>query len=109
MTNESKRPFYLNRHRVEPQLGKVIRDGEDIHLEPKVMAVLCYLARRPDQLISRGELFDSLWQHSVVHDMALTRCVTQIRKVFGDTRPHRIIETIPKKGYRFITRISEEE
>ena len=51
----------------------------------------------------------ALWQGSVVHDMALTRCVTQIRKIFDDIRPHRIIETIPKKGYRFVATIVEHE
>lgn len=109
MTSDSQQPFYLDGHRVDPELGTVGRDGIDIHVEPKVMAVLAYLARRPDRLVRRNELFDVLWQGSVVHDMALTRCVTQIRKIFCDTRPHRIIETIPKKGYRFVAAVVEQD
>ena len=91
---------------IEPALGRISRGGKFRHLEPQVMKVLMYLAERSGQVVTRHELFARLWPNSVVHDMALTRCITQIRKAFDDSRENpRVIETIPKQGYRLTARV----
>ena len=66
------------------------------------MGVLMYLASRPGETIPRDELEREIWGRQVVYE-ALTNTVTKLRKAFeDDPRQPRIIQTIPKVGYRLI-------
>ncbi|MDX1507001.1 MAG: tetratricopeptide repeat protein [Woeseiaceae bacterium] len=95
--------FRLNDWYVDVRLGRVSRGSQTVHLEPQVMKVLAYLASRPGDVIDKDELFRALWNGGVVSDAALARCISQIRKTFGDDRKQpRIVETLPKRGYRLI-------
>jgi len=88
---------------VEPDACQLHRDGETVRLEPKVMGVLSYLARRQGQVVSRDELLEAVWPDVVVTDSAVNRCISELRRVFGDDpRDARVIETIPKRGYRLL-------
>jgi DNA-binding winged helix-turn-helix (wHTH) protein len=88
---------------VVPGLNRLSRGGEDIQLELKLMEVLVHLAERPGELVSKRDLVDAVWQVEVVSDGTLTRAIALLRKALGDDARHpRYIETIPKRGYRFI-------
>ena len=72
-------------------------------LEPKVMDLLFALAARPQGVWSRDELFAQLWPGLVVGEDTLARTVSKLRKALGDDpRAPRYIETISKRGYRWI-------
>jgi TolB-like protein/lipoprotein NlpI len=67
------------------------------------MQVLEYLARRPGEVVTRGELETVVWGERVVGYEALGRSVAQLRKALGDDpRQPRFIETLSKKGYRLV-------
>jgi len=88
---------------VEPQSLRIQRHGESVKLEPKVMAVLDFLASRPGQVVSRQELEEQVWAGTVVGYDAISNAIIKLRKAFGDDAQHpKIIETIPKSGYRLI-------
>ncbi|MEN8109177.1 MAG: winged helix-turn-helix domain-containing protein, partial [Pseudomonadota bacterium] len=88
---------------VEPALTRLTRNGETFRLEPKVMAVLVYLAERPGQAIGREELEEAVWAGTIVSYDALTGAIQKLRKAFNDDSRHpRIIETLSKKGYRLV-------
>ncbi len=73
------------------------------HLEPKVMELLLLLGSQPNQVISREAIMQRLWPRLVVGEDTLARAVFKLRKSLGDDARHsRYIETIPKRGYRFI-------
>lgn len=95
--------FRLGSFRVDPQRNRVIgADGETV-LQPKVIDVLCALAEHHGEVLSRGELIDTVWGKEFGADESLTRAISQLRKVFGDARGEpQIIETIAKRGYRLI-------
>jgi DNA-binding winged helix-turn-helix (wHTH) protein len=96
-------PFRLGEFRVDPQRNRVSGPGEESALQPKVIDVLCALAERHGEVVSRSELIDAVWGKEFGADESLTRAISQLRKVFGDARGEpRIIETIPKRGYRLI-------
>lgn len=83
--------------------GTVIRDGQSHRLEPKVAQLLEYLMLRPDRIISKDQLLKDLWQGTPVVDEALHRCLSRLRKVLNDSTRHpRYIETLSKRGYRFL-------
>jgi transcriptional activator of cad operon len=67
------------------------------------MAVLECLARANGRVVDRQVFFDTIWPGGVVSDDVLTQCIVELRKAFGDSARHpRIIETIPKIGFRLI-------
>lgn len=73
------------------------------HLEPKVMELLLLLGNEANRVFSRDELMQRLWPRQVVGDDTLARVVSKLRKALGDDpKTPRYIETIPKRGYRFI-------
>lgn len=107
-TQDAQAPFRIGEWRVEPGLNRLNRDDEEIRLEPKVMAVLVYLVHRPGELVSREELEADVWAGSVVGYDALTGAIQKLRKALGDhPKEPRIIETISKKGYRFIAEVQD--
>jgi DNA-binding winged helix-turn-helix (wHTH) protein/Tol biopolymer transport system component len=84
------------------------RGDEPVALEPKAFDVLRYLIERRDRLVPKDELLDAIWKDTFVTPNALTRAVAQLRKVLGDDVEHpRMIETVPKRGYRFIASVDE--
>jgi DNA-binding winged helix-turn-helix (wHTH) protein len=88
---------------VEPAATQISRNGTTTRLEPKVMAVLEYLAHRPGQPVTREELEAAVWAGTIVSYDALTGAIQKLRKAFhDDPRRSRIIETLSKKGYRLV-------
>ncbi|MES1242241.1 MAG: winged helix-turn-helix domain-containing protein [Acidobacteriota bacterium] len=90
-----------------PDQGTVIRGGETIRLEPRMMDVLVYLAQRPGRTVTKEELLDVVWEGMVVEEGVLPQCIHAIRKALGDdARSPRYIQTIPKRGYRLVAEVS---
>jgi TolB-like protein/DNA-binding winged helix-turn-helix (wHTH) protein len=88
---------------VEPSTLRIRKQENEVKLEPKAMAVLVYLADRPGQVVSRQELEEAVWAGTVVGYDAISNAVIKLRKAFGDdAQDPKIIETIPKSGYRLI-------
>jgi TolB-like protein len=70
------------------------------------MAVLECLAAARGEVVSRDDLFESVWPGAVVTDDTLTQCIVELRKAFGDTaRDAKFIETIPKMGFRLVPQV----
>jgi len=79
------------------------RDDQALSLRPKTFAVLRYLAERPDRLVTRGELFAAIWTGTAVTDDTLSKSIGELRDVLGDdARAPRYIETVPRRGFRWI-------
>lgn len=91
---------------VDPAHNELVRGGQAVRLEPRVMEVLAYLADRPGRAVSRDELLAAVWPGLVVGDDALTQAIIKLRKALGDDA-HRpaYIETISKRGYRLIAAV----
>jgi Tol biopolymer transport system component/DNA-binding winged helix-turn-helix (wHTH) protein len=78
-----------------------------VSLEPKTFDVLRYLIEHRDRLVTKEELLDSVWADTFVTPNVLTRAVAQLRKALGDDAfEARIIETVSKRGYRFIATVT---
>jgi DNA-binding winged helix-turn-helix (wHTH) protein len=77
--------------------------GEPVALAPKPFAVLCALARAPRTLVTKNALLDAVWGHRFVTESVLKSAISEVRAALGDDpkRP-RYIETVSRRGYRFI-------
>jgi len=95
--------FYLGDCLVEPELNRIQRNGERVHLEPKVMEVLVCLSRANGSVLSKELLIRQVWPDTFVTDDVLKGSIWQLRKPFQDDSKHpKVIETIPKGGYRLL-------
>ncbi len=81
----------------------LLRGGSSIALSPTPFGLLCALARRPGTLLTKHALLDDVWGHRFVSDSVLKGAISDIRTALDDD-PHepRFIETVPRRGYRFI-------
>ncbi len=86
------------------------RGAERIALKPKPFAVLRFLVENPGRLITHDELLDALWPETYVQPQVLRTYMLELRKVLGDDAAEpRFIETMPKRGYRFVAPVTEAE
>ncbi len=77
-----------------------------IKLEPRVAKLLTCLADNAGTVVSREFLMEKVWPGTIVGDEAITNAINKLRKAFGDDRQNpRVIETIPKAGYRLIANV----
>ena len=84
------------------------RNAEQIALAPKPFAVLRYLVENPGRLITHDELLDALWPEIYVQPQVLRTYMLELRKVLGDDPAQpRFIQTLPKRGYRFVAPVTE--
>jgi len=88
---------------IQPQLNTVSNNGTTVRLEPKVMEVLVCLAQHAGEPVSKDELLQTVWPKTFVTDDVLKRSISELRRVFeDDIREPRVIQTIPKRGYRLL-------
>lgn len=72
------------------------------NIRPKTLEVLLYLANRYEEVISKQELLDCIWDDVNVDDGVIFQSIREIRKLFGDSK---IILNFPRKGYQFTARL----
>ena len=99
--------FQLGEWSVHPDQGLLVGVKEELHLEPKVMEVLVYLAERQDQVVRRDDLINDVWHGTFVSDEVLSRAISVLRTCLGDDRmtPY-YIQTLPKVGYRLLMEVT---
>ncbi|HEX3436952.1 MAG TPA: AAA family ATPase [Pseudacidobacterium sp.] len=84
------------------------RDGKQLPLAPKPFAVLNYLVENPQRLVTHDELLDALWPETYVQPQVLRTYILELRKVLGDDPGEpQYIQTVPKRGYRFLSKVGE--
>ena len=83
--------------------ARLMCGGQPVALAPKPFAVLCALARTPQMLVTKNALLDAVWGHRFVTESVLKSAISEVRAALGDDpkRP-RYIETVSRRGYRFI-------
>ena len=82
---------------------------ERLRVSPRAFAVLDYLVKRAGKLVEKGELHRTVWRGAIVSDGALVVCIRELREALGDDARHsRYIETVHRRGYRFIGRLAED-
>jgi len=81
----------------------LLRDGKALAVAPTPFGVLCALARRPGSLLSKHALLDEVWGHQFVSESVLKTVISELRTLLDDdARQPRFIETVSRRGYRFI-------
>ena len=106
--DRTDRDFRLEDWLVQPAQCRLSNNARKVQVRPKVMDLLTHLANHVGKVVSKDQLLDGVWGAGVVSESALTRTVTELRQALGDDAGNpRLLETIPKRGYRLIGSVSD--
>lgn len=95
---------------VNAGLRAVFRGDERVALTPKVFDLLMIFVASPGEVLEKRELMDRLWPNTFVEESNLTQNVAVLRKALGDdSKPNRVIATIPGRGYQFVADVRKIE
>jgi Tol biopolymer transport system component/DNA-binding winged helix-turn-helix (wHTH) protein len=84
---------------------RLFRDGRPVALTPRVFELLRVLVENAGHLVEKERLFKEVWNDAVVEEANLNRAISVLRKALGETETDRYIETVPKRGYRFVAAV----
>jgi TolB-like protein/DNA-binding winged helix-turn-helix (wHTH) protein/cytochrome c-type biogenesis protein CcmH/NrfG len=87
----------------------LLRDGQPVTLPPKDLETLLVLVERAGHIVEKEELLEKVWPGVFVEEGNLARHIFNLRQVLGENPDGRkYIETIPKRGYRFVAAVQED-
>lgn len=107
---DAERAVRFDRFRFDPVTLELHEDGSPVHLPPKPARVLAALLADAGRLVRRETLYEAAWDDTVVsYDECLNAAIRTIRRALGDRadRP-RFVETVPRRGYRFLAEVEPE-
>src|SRR5687767_653856 len=106
MNGERKHSYRFGSFRLDVEERLLVRDDLPVALKPKVVDVLVALVERSGHLVEKDELLKSVWADSFVEEANISRIVHTLRRSLGeDKNGNKFIETIAKKGYRFVAEV----
>src|SRR5262249_29765657 len=105
MAIHAKQLFEFDRFRLDPRERLLLRDGEPVPLTPKAFDMLLALVESAGRLLEKEELMHSLWPDSFVEEGSLAQTVSLLRKALGECEGQKFIQTVPRRGYRFIANV----
>jgi len=108
-TASTAKHFYeFGEFRLDPVEGSLFREGQSVPLTPKAFDLLLVLVENSGSTVEKDELMRRVWPDSFVEEANLSVNMTALRRVLGEgPDDHRYIETVPRRGYRFVARVRE--
>ncbi len=108
MDNRLARLYEFGNFRLDVTERQLLSNGIPVQLKPKAFDTLLLLVENSGHLIEKDELMRQIWPDTFVEDVTLARNIADLRKALGETASERkYIDTIPKRGYRFIATVEE--
>ena len=108
MSKQINQIYEFGDFRLETAEQLLLRRGQPISLTPKAFDTLLVLVQSSGHLVEKDELMKRVWADAFVEEANLARNVWALRKTLEDDNgEHRYIETVPKRGYRFIAPVRE--
>jgi len=111
MTSDLRHGFRIGGWTIEPLRGAITSsEGDERHLEPKVMDVFVCLAEHVNEVVTRDQLLNSVWTDHVAADELLTGAISDLRQALrADGQQNGHIETVPKIGYRLVGNVAHSD
>ncbi len=94
-------------YRLDPANARLWQGTHPLRLTPKAFQVLCFLAARPGQLVSKDELFEAVWAETIISEATLTSAIQEIRKALRTMRGSRgTWRLCPSEGFGLLGKLS---
>lgn len=108
MPPKSEHLFEFGTFRLDPGERLLLRAGEPVPLTPKAFDLLLVLVKDAGHLLEKEALMKAVWPDSFVEENNLADNISRLRKALNDgENGQRFIETVPKRGYRFVADVKE--
>ena len=93
---------------LDPVKRHLLREGEPVPLTRKVFETLLLLVQNGGKVLEKDEMMKILWPDTIVEEANLSQNIFTLRKTLGESPDeHKYIETIPRRGYRFVAHVTE--
>ena len=108
MSKQVKQLYEFGPFRLDPTEHTLRRDGRPIPLRPKVFDLLLVLVENRGHLVDKEKLMSSVWTEQFVEEGNINKNISMLRQALGESDSgHKFIETVPKRGYRFVADVRE--
>lgn len=106
----SSKIYEFGGFRLEQAQQRLLYRGEPVVLKPKILDLLLFLIQSRGQLIAKEDLMRGIWPDTIVEENNITVSMSILRKTLGEDRHKpQFIETVPRRGYRFVAEVIEFE
>lgn len=105
MSHQPKIIYEFGPYRLDTTERQLLRENEAIPLQPKIFDLLLALVERRGRLLEKDELMKLIWPDTVVEEANLANNISILRKTLNENG-ERFIETVPKRGYRFVATVT---
>jgi len=99
--------YEFNGFRLEGSQRRLLYHGQPVPLKPKILDLLIYLVEMRGQLVVKDDLMREIWPDAIVEENNITVSMSILRKTLGDRIDQQFIETVPRRGYRFVADVTE--
>ncbi len=108
MSRQVKQLYEFGPFCLDPAEHTLLRDGRPIPLRPKVFDLLLVLVENRGHLVDKEKLMSSVWTEQFVEEGNINKNISMLRQALGESDSgHKFIETVPKRGYRFVADVRE--
>src|SRR5688572_8383170 len=108
MNSRPQQRYEFGPFRLDTSEHSLLRDGQVVPLEPRVFDLLRVLVQNDGRLLQKEELLKEVWPETFVEEGNLNRNISILRKALGeDSSGKPYIETVPKRGYRFVASVKK--
>jgi TolB-like protein/Tfp pilus assembly protein PilF len=108
MKEEREQSYKFGPFRLDPGERSLTRSGRNVPLTEKAFETLLMLVRHSGHIVKKEELMKVVWPDTFVEESNLSQNIFKLRKVLSESgRRHRYIETVPRRGYRFVASVKE--
>src|ERR1043165_952231 len=106
--NVDSRIYEFKGFRLEAGERRLLYQGQPVPVKPKILDLLLFLVEMRGQLVVKEDLMRQIWPDSIVEENNITVSMSILRKTLGDDQlTHQFIETVPRRGYRFLAEVTE--
>jgi DNA-binding winged helix-turn-helix (wHTH) protein/tetratricopeptide (TPR) repeat protein len=107
-TDFHSKVYEFNEFRLDVAERRLLRNGDSVTIKPKIFDLLLFLITRSGQLVVKEDLMKYVWADAIVEENNITVSMSILRKTLGDDQDkNKIIETVPRQGYRFLAPVTE--
>jgi TolB-like protein/DNA-binding winged helix-turn-helix (wHTH) protein/lipopolysaccharide biosynthesis regulator YciM len=108
LAKEKRHVYEFGHFRLDPTEKQLLCDGRAAPLTPKAFDLLLVLVQNAGHLLEKSELLDRVWPDSFVEEANLSVKMSELRRALGEgPNDHHYVETVPRRGYRFVAEVRE--
>ena len=102
--------YFFEDYALDTDRRELWRGPDIVPTAPQVLDLLKYLIRSRDRVVSKDDLVSAIWNGRIVSDAALTTRLNAVRRAIGDFgEQQRLVKTFPRKGFRFVGAVHDED